>query len=254
MLISSIFYQEYKERFTVRSVFFVIMVFLLPVTCFAENLFLKRFPLAHEKVEKGESLLYSLHSADLPKNEEMLLLTRRLNGQPLVEIKELFTNETGDIVTTMGGNIPFMMPVNDVAMGEPVEFIVVPKKQYLNRNKRKPVAAIGSIVARPIEVEDANGHSLSIYVASPDGMHFLVAANGFHPREKLDAVVITDRGEIKLSVRATKEGTFGASIAPAPIGMKEGTFAFELRGATTNGLLVDHVWGKGAFNPLTSHQ
>lgn len=230
------------------------MVLLLPITCFAENLFLKRFPLTHEKVEQGGVFLYSLHTADLPKNEEMLLMTRRLNGQPLVEIKEVYTSETGDIVTTMGGNIPFMMPVNGVAMGEPIEFVVVPKKQYLNRNVRKPIAAIGSVVARPIEVEDANGHSLSIYVASPDGMHFLVAAKGFQPREKLDAIVITDRGEVKLPVRATREGTFGASIAPAPVGMKDGTFAFEIRGATTNELSVDHVWGKGAFNPLTSHQ
>ncbi len=225
------------------------LLFVFPTDGSSETPFLKRYPLVHQKIEYEQGVPhYSLSTVHLPRNIEVLLMTRRLNGAPLVEIKELYINAEGDIVSALDVEVPFLMPIHDVALGEPIEFVVVPKGQYLNRSRKKPIVALGSIVARPLEVRDERGHTLSLHVASADGMHFTVTATGFLPREKIDAVVITERHEIKLPVRATKEGTFGATIAPAPIGLKNGAFGFEIRGATTEDLFVEHRWGRDAFN------
>lgn len=218
---------------------------VVPLCGWAEIPFLKRYPLHYQKVEGGSG--YSLQTEHLPRNEPMLLMTRRLNGTPFAEVQELYTNQNGDLVTDLGSNILFNMPLEQVGLAEPIEFIVVPKKQYENRQKRRPIIAISPIIPHPIEAKDSNGHSLTMHIASPDAMYFSVKATGFQPRERLQAVVTTDRGEVALRGRATKEGTFVATIAPAPIGMREGSFTFELRAPSVDQLIVGHQWGAAAL-------
>jgi hypothetical protein len=229
-----------------KSYRILLVLVFLPFLCSGEIPFLKCHPLDCKSVEDGSD--YALTTEHLPRNEPMLLMTRRLNGVPFEEVQEAYTNERGELVSDSGDVFLLPITVDRVAIAEPIECILIPKRQYDNRQKRRPVIAKGSIVARPIEVEDVHGHSLAMQIASPDGMYFSVKAKGFHPREKLLAVVTTDRGEVALRARATKEGTFGATIAPAPVGMKKGSFSFELRTPSAHDLIVSHEWGAAAFS------
>jgi hypothetical protein len=188
----------------------------------------------------GPSVEVKLIPEGFPKNTPLILTMTNLLGKETTLPDKFFINEKNEIAALDKDRLPHEFNLSLFAKGEPIIYTLLTEDRKLK--------ASVEIIPFPIEIEDKEGHRLSLKLLTADGQRFEMEASGFKPDELVTICSNSEGEKITYSVNASQEGTLIAAITPAVIGILTGKAIVELKGKTTHNLKLAYNWGYRALD------
>lgn len=174
-----------------------------------------------------------------PSNLPVNLTIAQMDGYEIHYPEKLLINENHEITSLSKEIRHFNM--SNVAQGEPVRYT-------LWSDDKKWMASV-QFTPFPLEVQDKNGHQLSLRIAHPEAQYFRCTATGFSPGEEIIVYSNSESEKKTSSYKVPANGIVEIGVAPAVIGRYGGKASLEIKGITTDNLKINYKWGMEALKP-----
>jgi hypothetical protein len=131
-------------------------------------------------------------------------------------------------------NVP---QAHNFAKGEPFRLGVI--------SSDGSVRAFARVVPDPIEASDGPCR-LSVELASPDGLMFVLHGDGFEPDVELTTVTVSGKEKLNNTFRNSTDGKFAIPILPGVVGKKSGSTTVTVSSKSCT-VPVRFDWGRAAL-------
>lgn len=172
-----------------------------------------------------------------PKHTPLNLTVKRVDGKIIHSIKVSVENNK---LIEQKSNKEFVFTFLNLLEGEPFE--------YQFQSLDKIINVTTTIIPRPLETRDDNGHKVTLTLRSTLGEMYSAEASGFEPFEEVTCCSRSEFEYLETKMKASAEGDLITILLPQVIGKKSGEASFEIKGKNTKNLKINYWWGLGVMD------